>query len=163
MSKYQVTMDQAARDIRECFSKWGIDEWDIERAYGGARTGSPKVTVWWVEATGKRIELSCDAEPSQRENLRALGLCIDDLRMQEVRGVAALMASAYAQIAAPATARDPFEVLGVRPDANPAVIKASYRALAKESHPDKEGGSEEAFNEVQGAMDELKDRGLVPA
>lgn len=161
MAKYSVTFDQALRDLRECFSKWDIDDWDIERGYGGARKGTPKVTVWWVEKTGKRIELSCEAEASQRENLRALGLCIDDLRMQEVRGVASLMASAYAQIAAPAAVRDPFEILGVRPDANPAVIAASFKALAKTAHPDK-GGSVEAFNELQGAFDALKEKGVVP-
>jgi DnaJ like chaperone protein len=33
---------------------------------------------------------------------------------------------------------DPFEVLGLKPDATPAEIKARYRKLARELHPDKQ-------------------------
>jgi DnaJ like chaperone protein len=33
---------------------------------------------------------------------------------------------------------DPFEVLGLKPDATSAEIKARYRKLARELHPDKQ-------------------------
>jgi predicted RNA-binding Zn-ribbon protein involved in translation (DUF1610 family) len=36
--------------------------------------------------------------------------------------------------------RNPFEILGVTPDAEPVVIRAAYRALAKMYHPDAQRG-----------------------
>jgi DnaJ-class molecular chaperone len=40
--------------------------------------------------------------------------------------------------------QDYYAVLGVSKDADPKVIKAAHRALAKKYHPDTSGGSAEA-------------------
>ena len=53
---------------------------------------------------------------------------------------------------------DPYEVLGVRPDADSAILKAVYLTRVEQTHPDKPGGSPEAFARVQKAAEEL---GLV--
>ena len=56
--------------------------------------------------------------------------------------------------------RDPYEVLGVGPGASNADIKAAYRRLAKELHPDARGGSaamHARFQEVTAAYNQLKD------
>ena len=56
--------------------------------------------------------------------------------------------------------RDPYEVLGVGPGASTADIKAAYRRLAKELHPDARGGSPKLharFQEVTAAYNQLKD------
>jgi len=56
--------------------------------------------------------------------------------------------------------RDPYEVLGVGPGASNADIKAAYRRLAKELHPDARGGSAKLharFQEVTAAYNQLKD------
>jgi curved DNA-binding protein CbpA len=50
--------------------------------------------------------------------------------------------------------RDPYEVLGVRPDDSDAELRAAYRRLVQLHHPDHNGGSAEAarrFEEVQDA------------
>jgi len=51
---------------------------------------------------------------------------------------------------------DPYSVLGVSKTSSDAEIKAAYRKLAKEYHPDK-GGSHEKFAEINGAYDSIKD------
>lgn len=53
--------------------------------------------------------------------------------------------------------RTHYDVLGVSHDAPEAVIKAAHRALARNLHPDREGGSDEAFAEVNAAADVLLD------
>ena len=57
-------------------------------------------------------------------------------------------------------ARNPYEVLGVKPTASESEIRAAYRKLAKRYHPDLNPGnkeSEERFKEVAGAYDLLSD------
>jgi molecular chaperone DnaJ len=59
-----------------------------------------------------------------------------------------------------ATKRDYYEVLGVSRDADPAVLKTAYRALALRHHPDKNPGdaqAEEAFKQVSEAYAVLSD------
>lgn len=56
--------------------------------------------------------------------------------------------------------RDPYEVLGVKKDAETTAIKQAYRKLARELHPDLHPGdskAEERFKEVAAAYDFLSD------
>ena len=55
------------------------------------------------------------------------------------------------------TKRDYYEVLGVNKNASDDEIKKAYRRAAVKYHPDKEGGSEEKFKEINEAYEVLKD------
>src|ERR1700733_4208078 len=56
--------------------------------------------------------------------------------------------------------RDPYEILGLRRDADDAAIKSAYRKLAKRHHPDLHPGDAKAaerFQELNNANDLLSD------
>jgi len=53
---------------------------------------------------------------------------------------------------------DPYRVLQVLPDAEPEVIRAAYRALARKYHPDL-GGSEAQMATLNAAWETLSNRG----
>jgi curved DNA-binding protein len=55
--------------------------------------------------------------------------------------------------------KDYYDILGVKPDASEADIKAAYRKLARKYHPDKnkEAGAEEKFKAVNEANEVLRD------
>lgn len=55
------------------------------------------------------------------------------------------------------TKRDYYEVLGVGKNASADEIKKAFRRLAVQHHPDKEGGDEAKFKEVNEAYEVLKD------
>jgi len=56
------------------------------------------------------------------------------------------------------TKRDYYEVLGVPKDASADEIKKAFRRLAVQYHPDKEGGDETKFKEINEAYEVLKDQ-----
>ena len=57
------------------------------------------------------------------------------------------------------TQRDYYEILGVQRNASVDELKAAYRKLAKQYHPDvnKEAGAEEQFKEINEAYAVLSD------
>jgi len=54
--------------------------------------------------------------------------------------------------------KDYYKILGVSPDASEEEIKKAYRKLAHKYHPDKKGGSEEKFKEINEAYQVLSDK-----
>ena len=54
--------------------------------------------------------------------------------------------------------RDYYEVLGISKNASEDEVKKAFRKLAVKYHPDKEGGSEEKFKEINEAYEVLKDK-----
>jgi len=51
--------------------------------------------------------------------------------------------------------KDPWQLLGVSPNASEEEIKKAYREKAMEYHPDRPNGSEEKFKEISAAYDQI--------
>ncbi len=167
--KYTMNTDKSEaatrREIAEEFRKWNprygepiIETYDFPPP---AEVGASEAMVRFV-LRGKPITVQCSSQYGYRDNLRCCFYAIAGMRMNEVRGIADTMANAYLQLAAPERQRDPYEVLGIRPDTPETVMEASYKALAKVHHPDK-GGDPEKFKEIRDAYERItKEREATP-
>lgn len=148
----QKAADETMRDLRESFDKWG---YHLGARVAWAEMGSRRDIEAVIEFTlpGQQpVTIRHKRQENYKSNLRVLYLAVEAMRMNDVRGITDILREAYLMLPPPATVRDPFEVLGVRPDAPREVIEASYKALAKSAHPDA-GGSVEAMAELNAARE----------
>lgn len=161
---YRIRSKQAwsetERDIGWCFERWRVRDWEIQKNVMGSRVHSANLTreeravsIRFV-LRGRPVTVSLDSQERPIDNLRALYLCLEDMRMLEVRGLAETVQSAYKQLAAPAAERDPYEVLGLRPGATRDEVEAMWKVKARAAHPDA-GGSNEAMAALNAARDRL--------
>jgi len=148
-------------DLGETFEKWGVTQWEVrpmrevDKKYHWPGTDNPpEVTVSYVHH-GDTVKLAMSKHPYYFQNFRILFFALETMRMNEARGLDEVLRDAYLQLSAPARERDPWEVLGLRSDADQDAIEAVYRAKAKRLHPDV-GGSAEAFQELQKAYEAVK-------
>ena len=77
------------------------------------------------------------------------------MRLNEARGIGETMREAYLQLPPAARERDPWETLGIRPDAPLAVAEAAWKAMIGENHPDR-GGDPEKAREINAAIEKIR-------
>lgn len=145
-------------DLARVFYQWDITDWEATRNVMGSRANSANVseservvTVRFVKG-GTPVTLTMGRYDTATQNLKALTLCLDDMRMLERRGLDQAAQAAYLQLGGPTAPveRDPWEVLGLRPNASPEQIDTMWRLLAKTAHPD-HGGTDAAMEELNRA------------
>ena len=102
------------------------------------------------------IVFACDRWRKVEHNLWAIARHIENLRASDRYGVGELEQAfaGYAALPAPAAVRW-WEVLGVPRNATIDLVRASYRNLARENHPDA-GGEGERFLQIQRAWEEAQ-------
>jgi len=152
----EKTWNETRSELGRCFDQWNVSKWSAEANVPPGRVNGryfthdeAAVTVRYWKGD-REIVLTMQSQDSPAANLRALYLCLDAMRLLDVRGLGETARSAYLQLAPPAKVRDPWEVLGLRPGASPELINAVFRELAKKAHPD-QGGSDEAMAELNAA------------
>lgn len=156
MTYTKKSWSETKAELREAFAKWAVTHWDIEcestqYSRAGLNEDQRRVLVWYVHpTTGDEVRLETAQFERPMDNLRAIYLTVDALRLSAYRGTDGLMRQAFLALPAPAKERDPWEVLGLRPDSPRSVIEAAYKVLARERHPD-HGGSNEAMAELNAA------------
>lgn len=129
-------------------------DFDLPLAKDGTREASVRFIL-----RGRPVTVKVDKWPDFGTNLRCCYLVIRDMRLGEARGMTDAIREAYAQLPAPPkTERDPYEVLGIRPDAPSEVAEAAYRAKAKLLHPDGGGGDAAAMTELNAAIEKVRAR-----
>lgn len=118
----------------------------------------PGVAVYWTDRKKRDMVLACDRWNTVNANLRAIGLTIAALRGIERWGSSEMLDRSfggYQQLPAPGQTSvngSPWwSVLGVEPLDPAELLVSRYRELLKATHPDKVGGSAEAFSRVRSA------------
>jgi len=168
MNKYTLntpkTWNQTMRDITDCMKLWGISQWDIlvSHAPRSARrteySESERLVTLVYTKDGKEIRLPMNKQKRPEDNLRALFLCIDSMRMNEKRGVGELVQSAYLQqLGAGEPQFDPYQELGIYPDQGLEIAEAVYRSMASKYHPDASpSGDVEKFKRITRAIEMIR-------
>lgn len=147
-------------DLAYTFRQWGVNSWHVfeprrKRLDDYAATKEDRQVTIRFELHGKTINLVMDKQPRAVDNFRVLYLAIEDMRMQERRGIAEVIESAYKQLSAPFVEQDPYEVLGLPRGTALPVCEAQYKELAKAAHPDN-GGSVERMKQLNDAIEKLR-------
>lgn len=176
-ARFKVTPDQAMRQM--------LEELKSQRRYGARnvvvtsniplrkdglpyasyrKPEDPGVSVYF-EVGGEPHFVACDRFNTVGDNVRAIGLTLENMRRNEAYGVItkaeALQAAKLLPPPPGALLRPWYEVLEVSPAAGLEVIEAAYRAKARKLHPDA-GGNAADFAELAAALDEAKaERGVV--
>lgn len=175
---YKVTPDRALSDLIDSLRKLGIVRGSVVVStnvptrrdglpYADARVPEDSgVAVYWASnAHGERV-IACDRWQLVHENIRAIGLAVDGLRMIDRAGASQILQRAFSAFGAlPASpeaaprARPWWDVLELPESAINAfsipVVVARYRELAAKAHPDK-GGSEAAMVELNAALEQAR-------
>jgi hypothetical protein len=152
------TWYQTGQDLEIMFERWGVTDYQvIGRPSQKTRQSQEErsVSIRFYHPAGREIVVTKHDQARSVDNLRALYLGLDDMRMMERRGVVDVIRDALLQLPAPPKYRDPYEILGVRSDSPVEVIDAAYRAQAKRLHPDV-GGDEAAMGELNEAYERIK-------
>lgn len=104
--------------------------------------GDPGVAVYWQEKKGGRRVMAIDHYRRVADNLAAIAATLEAMRAIERHGGAAILERAFTgftALPAPSATRDWWDLLGVPKASTPEDIKAAYRRLASQHHPDKGG------------------------
>lgn len=146
---------QTRLDLKRTFYKWGVSQWD---APSSARIGGQDATVRFV-LRGESKVMTCSHFPSYEQNLRALYLAIEGLRLADQRHILEQYRQFFQALPPPngamPTQHDPYRVLNVTPSASLEVCEAAYRALSKAAHPDR-GGDDRKMRELNAAIEAIR-------
>jgi hypothetical protein len=171
---FQVTRSTAFGNVLDELSRWdGVTDVQLDsgaehqkqnpnKPYARASFDDPGVVVRFTK-DGEQMAAACDRWDNPRDNAQDLYHYLHETRMQEQRGTVTAE-SEYEKLRLPSGEEDavaadppPHEVLEVAPDAPESIVEGAYRAKVQETHPDKPGGSREAFERVQRAREAMLD------
>ena len=144
------TWNESLADLRQEFQRWGIEDYLLPTKAESQK--AKKVTVPFA-LQGTWVHPECGRFGDKAEhNLRAIVLAVEAARKMDQRGIGALLA----EIARPLALRSgdlapgPWEILGLRPEADHEMNRREFRRLIQQHHPDR-GGDSDKFQEILAA------------
>lgn len=122
---------------------------------GMGQPGDPGVAVYF-RYKEKPMVFACDNFNKIEDNLYAICKTIDAIRGMKRWGASEMMErtfTGFQALPAPKKKRDWWDILEVRRDSSPEVIRSNYLRLARDHHPDR-GGSLDRMAEINRAYEE---------
>jgi len=181
-SKYSVTTHEAiSRLEHELVERVGAQDWRLSTAaphrksdglpYANSNPDDPGVAVRWSK-DGAQYCVACDRYTDARDNVRTIGLYVEEKRKMSNRPVktgqdefatarlppgdeeqAEQVVATGGRVETPPA----HEVLGVSEDAPEPAVKGAFRGLVKEGHADQGDNENYDVSELKQARDELLD------
>lgn len=166
-SRFKVSLEGAIKNVQDSLRLFATDSGrKMESVVVSSnvslmerKPSDPGVAVYFTW-DGLSTCIAVDRYQTVAENLQAIHHVIEAERTKLRHGGLNLVRAAfrgYAALPPPSSAKDPWQVLGLKPGASPDEIESAYRAKAKTAHPDR-GGSETAMQELNDARKKLKER-----
>lgn len=115
--------------------------------------GDPGAAVYWRTRDNDRKVMAIDRYDRVADNLAAIAATLDAMRAIERHGGAMILERAFTgftALPAPTERREWWDVLQCTRDSSIDIVRAQYRRLASEHHPDR-GGDPERMAEVNDA------------
>lgn len=122
---------------------------------GGRRKPDDEGVAVYFQRGGRTVVMARDAYFRIEDNMRSLALALESLATLERHGGGVMMDRAFEGFTALPAPKRPHEILGVRADVSEAEIRAAWRRLIAEAHPDQDGGSNARAAELNAARDAM--------
>ena len=156
-----LTMHKATQRLLRALDLLGATDVVLSTDIPVRRDGLPYSRMRWEDPgaavyfrrKGRQLCMAHDVWSRPEANVNALALAIEGLRQMERHGGGAMLERAFHGFVALEAPLAWWEVLKLPRGAPKETIKARYRDLAREHHPDK-GGSIDAFERVKAAYEE---------
>jgi len=166
------TWDETIRDLDETFRLWKVKTWFVEpmrppRKMNQSHSPTERIVTMRYTKDDHEVVLVSGSQERAHDNLRALYLAVERMRLIDLAGLTDLVRTAYAQLppagqtthpdstASAASNPDPYAVLGVNRSDSLEAIERVWRAKLWGAHPD-HGGSQEQTAPLNAAMDAIR-------
>ena len=121
--------------------------------YSNQKEPNDKGVAIYFIYNGQQMVLACDSFNKIGCNLWAIAKTIEAMRGIDRWGCSQILSKAFTGLTAlpENTQENWWQVLQVDPDASEAIVKESYRSLAKKYHPDLNGDDDRQFKKIDAA------------
>ena len=166
-ARFRCTLGLAIREVQAEVSRLGGCDLVISSNLPLRRDGVPYANASQPTDRGvavyfnykkKPMCFACDRWKKVEDNMRAIAKTIDALRGIERWGSGQMVEQAFTGFAALPAPEQPWQVLGVSSRATVDEVRAAYRRLASDFHPDR-GGDEQQMMRINAARDALLSNG----
>jgi hypothetical protein len=168
-SRFKTTIGKATRDLMHEIRLMGAVAPVLSTnmrlrndglPYSNQRQPDDRGVAVYFTHKKRQMCFACDRWDKIEDNIDAIAKTVAALRGIERWGSGSMVEQAFTGFVAlppPASAKSPYEVLGVSPGATDEEVDAAYRQKAKAAHPDA-GGSDSAMHELNEARRKVKER-----
>lgn len=173
-SKFKTTFDKARKELYRELGLMGVPDWNVILStnlplrrdgmpYSGQRpaNGDPGIAVYFKRRNEeKRFVFACDRWDRIEDNMQAVRHSIEAIRGIERWGASDMLERAFTGFAAlpapPAQGEHWADIFKVPAYADMELIEDRYRAMMKKAHPDVMGGSHEAAQRLNKAIEQAR-------